>query len=321
MCWFYGEAGIGNRYKDSELSTKNLYNLINQMTHYMPKLYLGGSEPFIREDFLQILQYIKNKNFKVTFATNGTLLDTAILKILVEIGVDDIKFSIDGDEELHDHIRGKGVFKKVAQVIKNLHEIREREKKKKPCITVNITITPYILGRIETIVNKIKYATANVADAYRLHHIWYVTENELRLHQQKIQEILGVNGPGAKCHLIFPTHIKKYEELADEIKQMSRTSDITCFPDFDYHETRKFYSDKGLIKSRCVAPFFGAIIKPNGDVKFCPDEWIDDFNLGNIKEKPFSDIWNNEKARFFREKIFFHKSFLGCKRCSWMYSF
>ena len=321
MCWFYGEAGIGDRYKGSELSTENLYNVINQMTKYMPKLYIGGTEPFIRDDFLQILQYIKSHNFKVSFATNGTLLDNAKLKTLVDIGVDDIKFSIDGDEELHDTIRGKGVYKKVTQAIKNLHDIKIKDNKDKPCITVNITITPFLLNNINSILDKIKHSINDVANVYRFHHIWYVTEKELRWHQNEVQQTLGVNALSAKCHLHFLSQINKYEEFANELNSTIRSSNVTWFPDFNHDEISKYYSENGHIKSRCVAPFFGAVIKPNGDVKFCPDEWIDDFVLGNVKNNTFNEIWNNEKARFFRKKIFYHKHFTGCKRCSFMYSF
>jgi radical SAM protein with 4Fe4S-binding SPASM domain len=110
-------------------------------------------------------------------------------------------------------------------------------------------------------------------------------------------------------------------ELADEIQFMQRSSGITSFPAFTPQEIIKYYSENTFIRNQCVASFYGAIIKPNGDVKLCPDEWVDDYLLGNIRENTFAEIWNNERARFFRKKIFYQKQFAGCKRCSWMYSF
>jgi len=44
-------------------------------------------------------------------------------------------------------------------------------------------------------------------------------------------------------------------------------------------------------------------IKANGDVMFCPDEWITEFKLGNIKENNIDQLWNNEQAQKFRSFI------------------
>lgn len=41
-------------YNGSELKTNEAIGLINQMAEYRPRIYLGGAEPFIREDLLSI---------------------------------------------------------------------------------------------------------------------------------------------------------------------------------------------------------------------------------------------------------------------------
>ncbi len=58
---------------------------------------------------------------------------------------------------------------------------------------------------------------------------------------------------------------------------------VTMFPDLQYADIVRYYSERPRFEKRCIAPFFGAVIKPNGDVKFCPDEWIDDYILGNLR--------------------------------------
>jgi MoaA/NifB/PqqE/SkfB family radical SAM enzyme len=129
MCWFHGENGIGDRYQGLELKTGEVLRFFEQFTRHKPKIYLGGTEPFIREDLLAILEYLKSQNFSVALATNGTLLDLEKIEKLVDIGVDDIKFSIDGKEEMHDAIRGKGVFKKATQAAKNMAHYKKLKEK------------------------------------------------------------------------------------------------------------------------------------------------------------------------------------------------
>jgi MoaA/NifB/PqqE/SkfB family radical SAM enzyme len=120
MCWFHGEQGIGDRYIGCELATREVLALVEEVSCHRPAIYIGGTEPFIRRDILTILEHIKKKNMRVSFTTNGTLLGPAKIEKLVRMGVDDIAFSIDGHRQLHDSLRGPGVFYKVTSAIAQL---------------------------------------------------------------------------------------------------------------------------------------------------------------------------------------------------------
>jgi radical SAM protein with 4Fe4S-binding SPASM domain len=107
--------------------------------------------------------------------------------------------------------------------------------------------------------------------------------------------------------------------LADEIASLRREPKITMFPDLNYTGIVDYYAEGPRTGKRCIASFLGAVIKPNGNVTFCPDEWIDDYILGNVRDGSFQQIWNNERARRFRSQLMRQKHFQGCNRCSWMY--
>jgi radical SAM protein with 4Fe4S-binding SPASM domain len=109
--------------------------------------------------------------------------------------------------------------------------------------------------------------------------------------------------------------------LANEIGHIRGGKRVNFFPNLRHDDIIKYYSEGVVVKDRCSAPFLGAVIKPNGEVKFCPDAWIDDYIIGNIRQENFLDIWNNKLARNFRRIIIKQKQFAGCKRCSAMYSF
>ena len=321
MCWFHGEGGVGDRYMGSELTGDEVSKLLTQLTPYKPKIYLGGSEPFARKDALSILEEIKYLGLSALFTTNGTLFDQDKITKLVKVGVDHIIFSIDGYEELHDDIRGRGVFKTVTSSIKELSGLRKEKKSNKPVISVNITITPLIVGHLEKSISAIREATRDGVDFYRVHHLWYITEYELGAHQSQVARYLHRSAPGAVCHLTSLSKNINPLTLCDEIIQLNKIPKIKFFPNLHGKDLLNYYSENSRAKYRCLAPFYRAVIKPNGDVKFCPDEWIDDYILGNIREDTFKDIWNNEKARGFRSVILRRKSFPACKRCSSMYSF
>jgi radical SAM protein with 4Fe4S-binding SPASM domain len=320
-CWFYGESGVGDKYRDSELSTQEVLGLIDQLSKYRPVLYLGGAEPFIRQDLLIILEYIQSRGLSFFFTTNGTLLDRKRIEALVALGADNITFSVDGHEELHDEIRGQGNFKRVTQAIKKLSEYKKKTGSRKPVITVNLGITPDLVGHLQESINAVRDATTNGVDLYRIHHLWYVTREELSSHQSELEKYMQCKAPGSASHLIPNSQISDPLSLATEISLLGDQQKISSFPCLSSHELVEYYSTGRVVRKRCVAPFFGVVVKPNGDVKFCPDEWIDDFVLGNIRKDRFDHIWNGDKARKFRSVLFKKGYFAGCKRCSWMYAF
>jgi radical SAM protein with 4Fe4S-binding SPASM domain len=321
MCWFHGERGRDDQYGGAELSTQEVLRLIEQLSRYGTKLYLGGGEPFIRKDFLQILRHIKGHALPVVFATNGTSLDAQTTRELVDLQIDRVNFSIDGRRELHDSLRGNGVFDKVTDTIRSLSHYRKIRSATRPAVCVNITVTARSLHQIQDTIQAIRDATDSGVDVYRIHHLWFITETELAAHQTMVSRLLGVKAPGAASHVLTGRYVPDPFQLANEIQGVRCLPDVECFPDLDYSAIVKFYSHHASISKRCVAPLHGAVVKPNGDVRFCPDEWIDDYTLGNIQQEDFKAIWNNFKARRFRAVLFLKKQFTCCKRCSWMYSF
>jgi radical SAM protein with 4Fe4S-binding SPASM domain len=321
MCWFHGAGGIGDRYKESELTSDEVMKFITQIAGTKTKIYFGGSEPFVREDFLAILEQIKSLKLYVFFTTNGTLLDRERIVRVVDSGVDHVIFSLDGDEELHDQIRGRGGFKTVTCNIKELSRLRNEKKCKKPIVSVNITITPFIIGHLWETVKSIREATQDNVDVYRIHQLWYITLQELSIHQSSIRKFLDCSAPKAACHLTPLSRDIDPLVLCDEMIQLRKVPKTKFFPNLNYKDLLNYYSECSPAKYRCLAPFYRVVIKPNGDVKFCPDEWIDDYILGNVRDDMFKDIWGSQKARYFRSVILRHKSFPACKRCSWMYSF
>lgn len=90
------------------------------------RITVTGGEPFMREDFFRLLS-IFNKNmdiFSFSVLTNGSFLDKEVVKRLKKTNPDYVQLSIEGGEKTHDHIRGKGDYKRTVSAIKNLTQAR-----------------------------------------------------------------------------------------------------------------------------------------------------------------------------------------------------
>lgn len=105
---------------EDPLSTEDWKAIIIQVLKLRPEqLALTGGEPLLRKDFLELLRFAKEncKDTKIVLSTNGLLISDKNVKDIID-KVDTIAISLDGyDETSCEKIRGKGVYRKVIDVI------------------------------------------------------------------------------------------------------------------------------------------------------------------------------------------------------------
>ncbi|MBC7194574.1 MAG: radical SAM protein [Caldisericia bacterium] len=129
--------------KEKELSLEKIKFIIDKISNSLLdrkiSVNLTGGEPFLREDILDIVSYINQKeNFKeINIITNGTILNEELIKNLNKIKkFKYLKVSIESyDQEKNDFIRGKGNFKKVTENVKLFRDLSNKK------ILIMITLT------------------------------------------------------------------------------------------------------------------------------------------------------------------------------------
>jgi len=102
-----------NRARFSEYSTNELLDYIDQFFRLGTRIFLlQGGEPLLRQDLKEVITRIKHREAFCRISTNGVLVAQRI-DCLTE--VDQISFSLDGNQEVADKIRGSGVYQKVLE--------------------------------------------------------------------------------------------------------------------------------------------------------------------------------------------------------------
>ncbi|HUT62697.1 MAG TPA: radical SAM protein, partial [Anaerolineae bacterium] len=115
MCGQWGAGGwaldMPREELNRELTFEQMSILIDELAVFKPALTLFGGEPFLCDNWGNLVCYIKSKGLRVNIITNGTLLSQHVEKV-VDFGVDELIFSLDGPEDVHDEMRSsKGTFK------------------------------------------------------------------------------------------------------------------------------------------------------------------------------------------------------------------
>lgn len=107
-----------------DLTTSELKDILDKLILWNPeRIMLSGGEPMIRNDFIELLKYLKDHyKGKIIISTNGTLINNENVEILAECA-SQIDISLDGyDEKTCSIIRGKGIFNKVIESVKLLQK-------------------------------------------------------------------------------------------------------------------------------------------------------------------------------------------------------
>jgi len=320
MCGQRGDKGVlkGKFAADeakSILPLETYKNLIDQVRHHHPLIYVWGGEPFLYPDLMDLCQYIVKRGLGLSLNTNGTFLAENAERI-VRDRWGAIFVSLDGFEDVNDQIRGKNSYKRVMEGIAAI----DREKKKQKSALPNLGLV--------SVVNNINYlyldqlVTAGQDYGLSWHIInlgTYTNDAVVEANTRFYRETFGVEHKHLDAYNTgYNQGIdgEKFSRILDKIHSMDSKYPIITVPTIRPEKIGEYYAHpENPVRGRCPIPWSQANINYNGDVHFCAD--YPDYSLGNIKDEKFFKIYNNERAVKFRKELrnADHGIFPGCLRC------
>jgi MoaA/NifB/PqqE/SkfB family radical SAM enzyme len=278
-----------NAKEPGEMQIDEMINAAKKLSPFLWYSITGG-EVFIRSDFKELVLEIQKKIRPKFFSlpTNGWYTDRTYQSVLETLqnlnrGNLILFFSIDGNETIHDQIRGKNSFKKLKETYYKLKKIT----KLYPRLHLNIVITvqqdnynifPDYLFQIQKIFNPITIS---------INLLRYHSLNSPKLDQNIIDSY-------EKAVRIYETQIRtknKYNFIMNSIIKAKEKvqKDIIL----DVAKDDKF-------STYCSAGNLSYVIMENGDVKPC--EILDD-KYGNIKKEKIENIINSKSSKENRNWI------------------
>lgn len=255
----------------------------------------------------------------VSMISNGTIEATSTLSELVRLPLASISFSIDGPELTHDSIRGAGAFARTKATIGRV--LAARGGRPLPIVSLNFTITPWNHTMAPDMV---AVAEELGVDRITLQHLWFTSPAQAAEEADLLHRRLGIDLRSISGHVIshdFPD-IGRLVESVSRVRQVARASKVGVgfYPDLGPMEVKRYYSEpKYSPLRRCLSPWSSLVIKPNGDALFCPDLWITEYALGNVRESSIGEIWQSRRAREFRSLLWSERMFAACNRCCSLY--
>ncbi|OGI16904.1 MAG: hypothetical protein A2287_08050 [Candidatus Melainabacteria bacterium RIFOXYA12_FULL_32_12] len=238
-------------------------------------ILIQGGEPLLHKDLGGIFEYIHKKGIVTAISTNGQFPDR--LRKISEIGLlDNICFSLDGNREGNDIIRGQGTFDKVMESIKVVKELYNTP------IRINSTITKYVIDDLDFMAE-------------------FVKENKIEWginYLFKGDEVLGEEdlSPTTEAITEYQHKILDYKKKGYPIFTTSKILKYVLNWPLDYRQ--KFASEKdskcllGEKAIKCQYGIYEIVIDEDGRVYPCQGmQGV--FDAKNIHEVGFDEAFNH----------------------------
>ncbi len=291
-----------------ELSTREGKALLDDLSRFgCPVVLFSGGEPLMRPDLLELAAYAVNKGMRAVISTNGTLITPPVAQQLKNIGLSYVGISLDGLNEVNDRFRGvKGAFEKALQ---GIAACREADIK----VGLRFTMNRFNQEEIPAIFDLLEERDIPRVCFYHLVYagrgsqlvqddlsheetrkaVDLIVDRTADLHRRgKPKEVLTVDNHADGPYLYLRL-LKEGSPRAAEVLQLLKMNEGNN-------------SGRG----------FGCV---SWDGSVHADQFWRHLSFGNVRERPFSEIWtdlSNPIMRKLKEKKLHVKG--RCAGCRWL---
>jgi radical SAM protein with 4Fe4S-binding SPASM domain len=219
-----------------------------------------GGEPLLKQDLFEILGEIKRHGFDTYLLTNGTLVTRKHARELADLGINGVQVSIEGCEDVHDAIRGKGSFAAALTGIENLIDAG-------PMVTLNVTLSNLNASSLTKVI-----ACGTHVGARRIGFSRLVPSGKgssllsQMLSSQQVKELYTS---------LFSIEVKGFEIVTGD----PVASQMNARPNVDAGN---------IAVSGCAAGVSGLTIQPDGTITPCRRMPIP---IGNVRKDSLRELW------------------------------
>ncbi len=266
-----------------ELTTSQALTVIDDLNNFgVPALILSGGEPLLRPDIFELAQQAKGRGMYLGLSTNGTLINENNIKNIAAVGFNYVGISIDGMREAHDIFRQKqGAFDASIKGVELCQEAG---------IKVGLRFTPTLDNKDDF------YQLLDLMDTYDIDK-FYLSH-------------LNYSGRGKRNRKrdAYHQHSRElmdtvFERALQAVEQGQHREFVTGNNDADgvyllKWAAQRFPAERIERLEQRLQNWGGnstgvniANIDNLGNVH--PDTFWWDYSIGNVTEKPFSEIWTH----------------------------
>ena len=279
---------LDKHYQD-ELTTEEAKTVIGDLAGFgVPVIIFSGGDPLLRDDLFEIASYAVTKGIRCALSTNGVLINKDTARVIKGVGFAYVGVSIDGIGEFNDRFRGMiGAYNKALEGIRNCRDAGVRT-------GLRLTLNKRTLPQLSAIF-----------DLAEKEHIPRIYISHL-VYSGRGRKITKDDLSHEETRMALDFICDKAREFYDKgIEKDILTGNNDADGVYLYMKIKKENPDKAeriykLLKMRGGNSSGVAIgcIDNLGNVH--ADQFWSHYSFGNVKQRPFSEIWVDKKDPIMR---------------------
>jgi 12,18-didecarboxysiroheme deacetylase len=294
------------KYK-GELNTSEAKQMIDNLADFgVPVLLFSGGEPFMRADLFKLVQYTRGKGMRAVISTNGTLITDDIAERLSGAGLSYVGVSLDGLKEVNDQFRGVfGAFDKALEGIRSCKKAGIKVGLRFTINSCNVDQIPGIFDLLEQeqipricFYHLVYTGRAAGMQQYDLDHsttrstVDLIIGRTADLHARGSKtEVLTVDNHADGIYLYLRMMREKSPKAASVLELLEMNG-----------------GNNSGIAIACVS----------WDGSVYPDQFWRHYSVGNVRERPFGEIWTSPNETLLVSLRNRKELLTGrCGRCTW----
>ena len=292
-----------------ELTHEEGLRLIDDLGDFgAPVMLFSGGEPLMRPDIFELIEHAAAKNMRAVVSTNGTLITPDVAARLKDAGLSYVGISMDGLQETNDLFRGvEGAFEQALAGVRNC--LSQGVK-----VGLRFTMTRSNYGDVGGILDLIEQEGIPRVCFY---HLVYT-------------------GRGSK--LITSSRMSHEETRAtvdlimNRARAMHAAGNAVEVLTVDNHTDGPYLYLRLLAEDPERAADVMTLLEMNGgnssgtgigcvswDGSVHPDQFWRHYSFGNVKDRPFSEIWTDTSDDLLGKLRDRKKHLKGrCASCKWL---
>jgi MoaA/NifB/PqqE/SkfB family radical SAM enzyme len=270
----------------------------------------GIGEPLLNRQLPRMIAYLKGRGVEVLFNSNGALLTPKWQEDLVRSGLDEFRCSIDGaSPETYARIRGADVLHKIESGLAGLARTKARLRAETPRVSIWCVATRENIAELPELVRLA--ARLMVPEVYLQRMVFFASDAGAQY------------GMARRDLAIFDSALDEQEAVIAECETLSGALGV-AFHASGARDLRGSLAAQRPIDAApwraCVRPWTTAYVTANGNCLPCcisPFSTADyeSLILGNLFERPFAEIWNEEAYAAFRARLLSVHPHHACANC------
>jgi MoaA/NifB/PqqE/SkfB family radical SAM enzyme len=288
--------------RKEELHYEEIRTLLADLPRRSNVTFVGG-EVTIKDRFWELVAEATQRH-RVTIGTNAVMFTPEICDRIVALGVRAVGTSLDGPEDVHDAIRGRGNFARTCENVRRIVARRRDQGMWFPRVNVNCVMIPENLGRLVEVVDT---AAALGADSCGFQVLDpSLNRSGINLRDDIATEEPWPKGLPAMDRAVFAASLDAVERRAREHSMPTSFVPLKTKAEvLDFYAGRFDYARYG-----CGVPWTTLRVSPTGDVFPCLN-----YRIGNVRDASLNTLWNHPRYRAFRNGMRGPGLYQSCAGC------